>query len=134
MTEAEAIQIAGMFISAFPNTPADDGTIDLWVTALAFVDVHDGRRVAMELVNTHKFFPTIAEFNDILNGYKRRRDLENGGRREIGGGAIVSHTEGMRIAKAAYIGERRLQGREPTPSMLAMFDKGLLGGVRVGAS
>jgi len=40
----------------------------------------------------------------------------------------------MQIAKAAYLAECRMQGREPTPEIVRGFDRNMLGGVKVPAS
>jgi hypothetical protein len=122
MNENEAINIVGMFMSAYPATNADDNTVDLWVNALGTVDPNDGALAAREWISTSKFFPTIAEIREILSGYRRRRALEDGPRQV--GERTVSFADGIRAMRAGYELECRIQGRTPTPSNVAAFDRG----------
>ena len=123
MNENEAINIVGMFMSAYPATNADDNTVDLWVNALDTVDSNDGALAAREWITTSKFFPTIADIRGILTGYRRRRELERGGARDLAE-RVVTFQAGVAAMRAAYELECRIQGRNVTPTAMASFERG----------
>lgn len=125
MTETEAIQIVGLFISAYPQASPDDGTVDLWVNALAVVEAEDGKQAAAEWIRTSRFFPTIADVSELLTGYRRRRELERAGTHGLPEG-FATQQDGFNAARAGYEAECRRTGREPNPVILAGFERGRL--------
>lgn len=122
MTDAESISIVGMFMAAYPSTNADDGTVDLWVQALATVAPSEGRQAAMEWISRSKFFPTIADIREILASYRRQRDLSFSGR--MVGERTVSFEDGVKFMLDGYLAECRSQGRQPTPAIVKAMQRG----------
>lgn len=132
MIETDAINIVSLLLAAYPSTNATDGTVELWVNAMSTVPEDDGKTAAMEWIRTSKFFPTIADVNEILTGYRRKREREATNYPSLRG-PLPTAEEGMQIAKIGYLAECRARGREPNPKTLAMFDAGVIGGIRIGA-
>jgi hypothetical protein len=69
----EARQIVAVFVAAYPQSPADEVTVDLWVNALTCADFELAREAAAETVRTSSWWPSIAEFNGRMTGILRDR-------------------------------------------------------------
>lgn len=131
MNETQAVDVMSMFLAAYPSTAATDGTVELWVQALNSCSDEEGRQVAVDWIRTSKFFPTIAEFGELLNQSRRRVDLEQSGRPYRDRAPICTFEEGVTAAINGYLAECRLQGREPSLKILEGFQRGMVGGVKV---
>ena len=71
MTRAEAAEILGLLVAAFPaarpiGRDAEDARATLWEAMLADLDAAATRGAAMRLIATAKFFPTIAEVRESV--------------------------------------------------------------------
>lgn len=74
MTHDQARQIVALLIAAYPHSPADEVTVDLWVNALLPADFELAADAAHETVRTTSWWPTIAEFNGRMTELLRARN------------------------------------------------------------
>lgn len=74
MTHEQARQIVALLIAAYPHSPADEVTVDLWVNALLPADFELAADAAHDTVRTTSWWPTIAEFNGRMTELLRARN------------------------------------------------------------
>jgi Loader and inhibitor of phage G40P len=117
MTRTQAAALLKLLIAAFPKTPVEDDTTDLWLNALRPVDHGLGETAIRSLVDAVKFFPTIAELNEHLTIVREQtaRDRREAERREADRAYdLLPHPPLRDIPAAAELRERF---GEPPPTL-----------------
>lgn len=61
MTLEETTQVLRLLGAAYPNTKLSDATIVAYHTGLRDMDAETARSVAVDLIRSSKFFPSVAE-------------------------------------------------------------------------
>jgi hypothetical protein len=185
----QARQIVALLVAAYPQSPADEITVDLWVNALVTAEFDIAAEAVQDVVRTTAWWPSIAEFNGRMTSILRERarraqptaitsrircdgtgwfdrgsglepcptcnpwlraQFEEGDLHAVHRptapkdyvmpapcrphheGTPVAHHHGARIALAAYLDACAEQGRPPTKSIVAAFERGDIPGMAVG--
>lgn len=97
MTNTEAASIIAIFHGAYPNSYFDGAVAEVWTNSLLVSAYDPAHRAAMEWIQLHQHFPTVAEFNGAI-----RRMATNGSTKELPRKAEPEHVVDIDAAKAAF--------------------------------
>jgi len=75
MTSQEAASIIAMFHGAYPRTDIDDAVTEVWMNTLTMLDPDTAYSAAEIWINEKQFWPTIAEFNNLIRNVRQKNAL-----------------------------------------------------------
>lgn len=92
MNTTETAGLLLVFQAAYPSAPITEQTCEVWAHQLIGVFPEDAKKAADMLIATSKFFPSIAEFLEVVrpraaarNQHEQAADFE---RRALGAGPV----------------------------------------------
>lgn len=93
MNRSEAKEILDLLVAAWPSVDMPANTAGLWLKVLGSFDAAAGRAAAESVIDTEKYFPTIARFREGLASATRDHQ------REWTGGPGCPSCQGLGVVK-----------------------------------